>query len=332
MMEVQSKSVKFFGLLHLASNENSVVNASFKSFDEQIKVYVRNACLLSRSLRAAGIEFVLLTNDVRSVQFVAEKLFLDLSIEGITCSTPVPSGIRFYSAHFKLDAYKYIAEQDLWWAALCDLDMVCIQNTPPAALLNCINNQIPLHYDISDQVMPAYGHERVLRDVELVSGDWSDGRWSGGEFVAGPPSFFKKLAKKIDTLLPNYFKAICSLHHVGDEAYTTAAIQMIQRESFCVFDAGSIGIVGRYWSIPVRHQQRSIKYFEKCFLLHLPADKNFLSCYFDNRNWDPEKFIIDYRRYQKLRFAKRLLIAAGSLPRRAVGKLFRMIKARVSHA
>lgn len=302
-------SVRFFGLLHLAPTEVSAINVTTKTFSEQVIIYVNNAKLLAKSLEAVGIEFSLLTNDREAIKKVCGD-FRGLQIEEITFETRVPSGIKFYSAHFKLDAFKYISNMGLQYAALCDLDMVCVQRTIPLALRKAIENQVPLVYEISDQVIPAYGHDVIIRDMELITNEWSDGRWIGGEFVAGPPSFFSLLANEIDGLWGSYLKHLNVTHHVGDEAYLSCAIQKLRRKRYVVQDAGLVGVVGRYWNASVRHQQKPFEYYKKnCFLLHLPADKKFLADYgkLALSAWDVREFIARYEKMKTFLWIKRFM-------------------------
>jgi len=134
-----------------------------------------------------------------------------------------------------------------------------------------------MHYDISDQVIPAYGQDPIVRDLSAIHGLDSEGRWSGGEFISGPPEFFSDLVDAIEDVYGNYVSRISSLHHVGDEAFTSSALEVLRRKCRYVADAGTLGIVGRYWNTPVLHPQKPFESFRRCFLLHLPADKKFLS-------------------------------------------------------
>lgn len=270
-------SIQVFGLLHLADGQSSAMNLSVNGFREQVLVYANNAKTMSKSLALNGISYTVLTNDKSTIQDIASiDNSTSLEMIEIPFSTKVPSGIRFYSAHYKLDAFKYIASLTEGYYALCDLDMVCI-NTIPPCLQNLIKARIPLFYDISDQVISAYGHEVIISDLSSIGEIDSEGRWAGGEFLAGPPEFFANLVKEIEGIYNNYISNISSLHHIGDEAFTSAALERLRRKGFYIADAGTIGIVGRYWNTSVLHPQKPFDYFKSIFLLHLPADKKFLS-------------------------------------------------------
>ena len=103
--------MKIFGLLHLAENEQSAMNISTKNFREQVSVYINNATVLSKSLHLKGVEFALLTNNKLLVEKCAHETSdgFSLDIIEIPFITKVPSGIRFFSAHYKIDAFRYLA-------------------------------------------------------------------------------------------------------------------------------------------------------------------------------------------------------------------------------
>lgn len=269
-------NIHLYGLLHLDEGEWSAVNLKPKDFRGQCALYINNAMVLSNSLRDQDIEFTLLTNrkDLVDEVTISEGLLIK-SIE-IPFLTQVPSGTRFYSAHFKLDAFTYLSSVSDAYVGLCDLDMVCIRELP-TSFYNNIERLTPMFYDISDQVIPTYGHEVIIRDLGAIHNLKSEGRWAGGEFISGTPSFFASLKTEVDNIYSDYIRAMPRLHHVGDEAVVSAALEVLRHRGVYVSDAGTLGIVGRFWNCSSLHPQMPFEYFEKCFLLHLPADKEFLS-------------------------------------------------------
>jgi hypothetical protein len=266
------ENVELFGLLYLTANEKSV-NVNTKSTRDILEVYLYNAVALSNSLRQAGVRFTLLTNNKSALE--KEAPAGSINIKEITFSTVVPSGVNFYSAHFKIDAFNYLAILDTPYVGLCDLDMLCI-NKAPQSFINNVISRVPMCYDITDQVLPAYGCQALITTIKKISDINGDGRWLGGEFISGSPSFFGELVQLINHIYPNYLKNVKDLHHQGDEAITSAAVLMMRNNGKCIVDAGSLGIVGRYWNRPVAHPQKPFDWFQRCFLLHLPADKRFL--------------------------------------------------------
>jgi len=297
--------MQIFGLLHLDKNQRIAMNLTTKNFQEQVSVYVNDAIVLSKTLSSKGIPFTLLTNNRSLVENYA-SIQCDsslLRVIEIPFPTKVPSGVNFYSAHFKLDVFRYFASLKSCYVALCDLDMVCI-NDFPLCLHNIITAGIPLHYDISDQVIPAYGHDVIIRDLTTISGLESEGRWSGGEFISGTPEFFNMLINKIDCIYDNYVSNIPSLHSVSDEPITSSALEILKRQGVYIADAGSIGIIGRYWSVKVLHPQKPLEYFKDCFLLHLPSDKKFLSDLAQQDIKDISLFDVYYARQRRSFFIK----------------------------
>lgn len=267
----------FYGLLYINLDENSAVNLDVRSKSNSIAIYLNNATILSKTLAEKKIQFILLTNNKKYLESISSTS-INIAITEIIFTTHVPSGLKFYSAHFKLDAFKYIANLKISYAVLCDLDVVCI-NSIPKSFINLALNKTSLVYDITDQVIPAYGENSIINDTEKLTKKTGEGRWYGGEFISGDPEFFLKLSDKITSLYQDYLDSTPSIHHVGDEAYSTAAISLLKLEGEKIEDAGTLGIIGRYWSVNTLHHQKPFEYFESCFLLHLPADKLFLSNY-----------------------------------------------------
>ena len=91
---------------------------------------------------------------------------------------------------------------------------------------------------------------------------------------------------------------------MGDEAYTSAALERLSRKGWYIADAGTIGIVGRYWNANVLHPQKSFDYFKNLFLLHLPADKRFLSKLAELEINSLAEIKIRYQKYRKSFFSK----------------------------
>ncbi|HIF9190438.1 TPA: hypothetical protein ACX6PH_003445 [Photobacterium damselae] len=290
--------MRFFSLLHLAENEKTAMNCKVKEFDEQILIYLNNAINLSKSLKSRGYNFTLLTNNSELLEnIISHNNKEKIEIIEIDFISNIPKGISFYSAHYKLDAMRYISTLDDTYCFFCDLDMVCI-NDLPESVINIIDANIPMYYDISDQVIPAYGEKTIIKDISKVNKLHSEGRWSGGEFLSGPPCFFKELCTKCDEIFTNYTNNIDRLHHVGDEAFVSSALEILRRNGIYISDAGTLNIIGRFWSTNVLHIQKNFSFYENHFLLHLPADKKFLSEYsdFDHKK-NSNDFIFRYKKY-----------------------------------
>ena len=268
--------LRLYGLLHLAESESTATNVRVHSFDDQIRVYALNALGLARSLQAQGVDFTLLTNDRARVQSGLVGDPDELVVEEIPFAVEIPSGIGFYSTHFKFDVYSHLARLTHGYVGYCDLDALCLREVPPA-LAQMIRSRTPVCYDITDQMAPACGADALAADLALLTGGRSTGRWTGGEFIAGPPTFFASLVRAADEVWPVYREVYPSLRHVSDETVVSPAIEILRSEGVAIADAGALHIVGRFWNLPVRHRQPPLSEFENDFLLHLPADKRYLA-------------------------------------------------------
>jgi len=285
-----------FGLLYVDRKEQSAVNSRERNFERQIKAYLMNALGLAKSLSIHGLAFELITNDRALLESLLpnETEGFELVIKELNFKMKVPSGTRFYSAHYKLEVFEYIGHLSAGYYAFCDLDMVCLRPLPNS-FENLIKRNIPVCYDISDLVLPAYGAEVIANDLSKLTNLESEGRWTGGEFLAGSPGFFKLLVETCYSVLPAYYDNIKTLHHVGDEAITSAALEIIRGSGMYVADGGQLSIVARYWNALVRHPQKSFNYYADAFLLHLPSDKQFLARFAVRDPIDYEGFCGKYR-------------------------------------
>jgi hypothetical protein len=269
--------ISFYGFLHLQSGEFSAVNASVRSLEHKTRTYVNNAILLSRSLRANGFQFELLVNDAPLIQRIVPNVEQHLTLRQIDFVTPVPSGVRFYSGHFKIDAFRYLSTLNKdSYAALIDLDMVCVNPAPPE-LFAAAANKTPLIYDITDQVVPSAGEAMLKDQLEEILDRSVDLWWSGGEFVAGSPEFFADLSETCDQLFQRYLDVSVGRYRVGNEPYQNAALHHMSERQWELTDAGAAGIVTRYWNMPVKHRQPPFKKVRNAFLMHLPVDKHVLA-------------------------------------------------------
>lgn len=288
-----------FGVIHVAEGEWQSPNLRAPAFQQGIAVYAMNAVALSRSLKARGVRFSLLTNDCAAIRNTLERhgALKDLELVEAEFSLPVPSGLAFYSAHFKLDAYQYLAGVPAsGLVGLVDVDMVAVGQVP-AVLADLERRGYGMYYDISDQVIPAYGREAILNDMRSVDPEVVEGRWCGGEFLCGPPTLFRDLFAEVQDLFPAYARVASQLRSVGDEIVSSIALERLRRRGTLLGDAGTLGLIGRYWSALPLHPQKPFEYFEKCFLLHLPADKHFLARLNSVECAEEHAFLTRYKRY-----------------------------------
>lgn len=146
----------------------------------------------------------------------------------------------------------------------------------PPNLINCIKNNIPTYYEITDQVYPAHGRDRIISDKNILSNNDSTGLWAGGEFIGGNNIFFQKLYDEVLPLKTHYFKLYKHLFHNVDEMLVSVALEKLS-QNMLIVNAGSFGAIGRYWSSRTKHTQKPWSHYTDHFILHLPADKSFLA-------------------------------------------------------
>lgn len=211
--------------------------------------------------------------------------------------------ISFRAAHRKLELFRAFAEGGFGaWPALIDIDTLLLRPWPippaPGELLV---------YDISDDLAPD-GDPRFVADIAAVLGrPVENPRWWGGEFIAGDPPAFARLADAVDALWPSYLAVVDQLDHVGDEAVTSAALTLLREAGAPLRDIGGAG-VRRWWSArTIVRPRATLREASKAALLHLPADKPFLARYADPAT-PFARFVPAYRRHVAARLPARHLL------------------------
>lgn len=271
------KNFRFYTLLYIdTEREAGSVNGIKGDFEKQIRTYIRCCEVLAKSLAFfTSCELTVLTNQKDYI----ERNSVGLSVVEIPFSLIIPRDVEFYSAHYKIDVIDYFKSRDDKgeYAILIDNDVLCL-NPIPQNLWNCIENKIPVYYNVTNQRYPAYGRERLIRDKEiLMPGESSLGIWAGGEFIGGDRSFYEQLSDEIKLRQEAYFEKYKSFHHQGDEVLVSVAIEVLLRKGVYVCDVSSFDGISRYWSQPTLHVQNHWKAFTSNFLIHLPADKVYIS-------------------------------------------------------
>ncbi len=163
--------MNFYGLLHISDEGRHSPNLKARSSPAAISSYVANAVTLANSLRAVGCDFTVVTNDeARLTEINGAGLGANVAVTEISFGTRVPKDILFYSAHHKVDVYRWFstfAADD--YPVLIDFDMVALR-PPSTAFIACVSSGIPLVYDISDQVFPVFGEDTIAADLERLLG------------------------------------------------------------------------------------------------------------------------------------------------------------------
>ncbi len=276
-MRLLHRPLTFYGLLHVALDELGPVNARNRQASESLRMYLRNALLLARSLRMQHLPFVLLTNQPDTLEACAREEGYAATIQAIPFPELVPKGTLFYSAHHKINVFRWLGTRapDAY-SILVDIDVICAKSLP-AAFIEGINAGIPAVYEIGAQVHPAFGRDVVIRDLTRLTGKPSTGLWYGGEFIGGTAAFFGSLSDRIAEILPRYLGQISGMHHVGDEILTSAALELLIDDGLSCMDGGTRHAITRFWNRTTLHAQAPVSRLDAYSLLHLPADKELLA-------------------------------------------------------
>lgn len=296
-----SEGTKLYGLLHVAPYR---AHANLRSAAaDPIDVYLQCASLCAASVAAAGGSFALITNDAERLEKRRQALglggpeFVEQQFHW-----PVPPGIAFYSAHFKLEVIEAFAAGafgDL--VGLIDIDTVLVR----PLRLGALPDGALAVYDITETERAAFGRELVCDDLAAVAGcRLEDARWYGGEFIVGAPAAFAAIAQEVRACWPNYVAAIGSLNHVGDEMVVSPAIDRARQKGLSTINVDRPGGVTRWWTARTESPIRPFREIEDRSLLHLPSDKEFLASYC-RADFDGARFVADYRRYARRRLRAR---------------------------
>jgi hypothetical protein len=257
------------------SNHSSINNKNKK-----IESYFRQLDVLAKTLRyQMDIELIIFSNDITKI-----KKWFDLTgracptLVTIVASYAVPAKTLFFGAHYKLEALA--AGRSLLHSKddrfiLVDSDVLAIRAFNPAQL-SVIDNSDLIIYDISDQVFPVYGADKIKLDLETVAGvSFENPIWYGGEFICGSSIGLDRLLLEAHKLLPSYFEKIKQLHHVGDEMFVSAALNKIcmQPNGLVIFEQVKLKLISRHWS---RFVFPSIDWHMQHSLLHCPGSKPLL--------------------------------------------------------
>jgi hypothetical protein len=302
--------VNYHGVMHFSTTVGNAINLRLSEMDAAFSIYIRNAITLACTLRRHGNDLTLHTNDIdMCTRLVASFSVFPIQIELLKSHYNPPSNIAFYSAHQKLNLYRTLASRTDGAHCVVDLDMVMLQPLPQW-LVEVWRNGRGVVYDITAQVVPSVGHERIQSDLEKIIGRRCEGRWFGGEFIAGTADFWRILCSRIEQVWPQYEIQYKELSHQGDEVLSSAALQTLAWDEVIAVDVGGCDLIKRHWSVYTDHEQVGVTEARRNLcLLHLPADKQFLaSCaakdFADGNKWFWRRYRIEYTRRKALSFGK----------------------------
>ncbi|MBN3752328.1 response regulator receiver protein [Paraburkholderia sp. Tr-20389] len=241
--------------------------------------YVAQAVTLNRSMLAAGLpQLTVVTNAIDAFNAHLSHLAPgpQPSVTLLRSTTELPKGTTFYASHFKLDLLEQVAPtlpQDRL-LLLLDTDIIAQCGIDADLLRRCAMSGVGA-FDISDQEFFAYGADRVAADLESVAGrSLRNPRWYGGEFLLASRGFIDQLVPVARECFERYQALVRELHHQGDEAFVSAAMNILSDEGHEIIDVGPYRAIGRHWS---GNTHRDLRWFRNCAFVHLPDCKTMLA-------------------------------------------------------
>ncbi len=241
--------------------------------------YVAQAVTLNHSLLAAGLpRLTVATNAIDSVDNYLSMLdpAIRPAVFALRPSIDLAKETPFYGAHFKLDLLEQMAPtlSDNRLLLLLDTDVIAQHSIDPDLLRRCYASGVGA-FDISDQEFSAYGSRRVIDDLERVAGlPLRNPRWFGGECLLVSRDFIGQLVPVARACFGRYREMMSDLNHQGDEAFISAALNILSERGQTIIDIGAYRTVGRHWS---GSTHRDLRWFKGCALLHLPGCKALLA-------------------------------------------------------
>ena len=301
---------RFYTLLYVDNSEKKRMSltglskAKELTFKERINIFLRCAALLNKSLIWNQVgELNILTNDSEFVKNSLKEIGCHVNVEEIGFSLCVPRDINFYSAHYKIDVFKYLGEKsDDEMSFLIDNDVVCTGPLP-----NVIKDIETADYSEKKRPllvysMPRYHGDRMVNDKKKVDASQIHGFWAGGEFIAGTATAFAELYKEVMKIQDGYWKCYQTLFHQGDEMLVSVALENMIYKCICpVVDAYGLGLVKRYWSV----LEKDPYYKEDFWLAHLPYDKGMISSLNLDKINSNQDFMNAYKSYWHLLSVKK---------------------------
>ena len=276
-----SDKVCFFGLLHIKKDENINLNFKSKNDDHKILVYLKNAIVLNQQLKNYGYDFTLLTNEKIYLDKLQKKLNYKLKLKQLSFRTHVPKKTHFYACHFRVDVFRYLSSLKRIYSILIDLDVLILKD--PKKLYQYKKDKINLINNITKNVIPAYGKEKILKNLKILNHKIKKVEWYGGDFFSGSSHFYKILHQKTKFYQKKFVKNIGLLSDQTDELFMSAAINEIKYNNLSkIKHVKDTGIFTRYWNTNVKHAQKKALYYQSFNILHIPADKVFLSKCYEN--------------------------------------------------
>jgi len=291
---------------------------------DPINTYIRCAAVLAKSAIVAGYSVVITTNRQKAVLQEFEKLGVPsaVKIQEKEFVSNLPPNAQHRSAHHKIELIKELGRISDGLSAIVDLDAVFLRPfkpnfSPPEDGLAV--------YDITSDMDCESGGQFSQDIIKVIRRYIQKPKWFGGEVLIGNKNAFNNLTQYIDQIESNYWTERSRLYHSGDETIVSSAINLQVIDGKCAVDLGRLGEVQRWWTSRRPYMQPSLDQASSCALLHLPADKSFISS-IAHLSFQTDDFLLRYRNYAR---RKLLIRTFSNTIRRLVSGKTQMTVARL---
>ena len=301
------KNIRFYTLLYIDLDEKRTLSMKQHSGKERISLFLKNAAVLDKSLitlNPALPHLTILTNNQALIHEIEKEIGYNFTTKEIEFTLDVPKGIPFYSAHFKIDCFRYFSSlPEDEYSVLVDNDIVVLEPLPQ------------FFYDIAEQNIPMLYHlrlkdtARMMKDCRKIDASLNVIQWTGGEYWGGCRDFFAELYQICYEISGKYFSSIRNgFYHIGDEALTSIAVRRMQDNGLVYYNIHNFNLLYRFWGHHEANTLRSVN----TVLAHLPADKAWVAKQKFHIAFDKDKFLAKYERHRRcyrfLNMVKRLVL------------------------
>lgn len=285
-------NIRFYTLLYVDLDEQRLLGGITRKGTDRISLFLRNAAMLDKSLRANNKwckPLTILTNNQELIKNIAEDIGYEFSIKSIDFNLSVPKGIKFYSAHYKIDTFNYFSSRpDDEYSILLDNDIVAIRPFS-REFMEITEAGIPMCYHLS-----IGDTNRMMDDCRKIIPNIPVLQWTGGELWGGTNKFYASLYNESLKIAKSYFSQIDSgLFHIGDEMITSLAFGNMSKNGLYYVDSKNLNILYRYWGM---HEKESLLKYNP-ILAHFPADKIWIASLSLNDEFISKNFLKHYNRH-----------------------------------
>lgn len=263
-----------YALVYITSPDEGSPN--LRQQKHAVRVYSRCAALLQKSAERNGHSVTIVTNDAAVINRETAAAGCGLLKVMEHKFEELPRWKRqFRGAYRKLEVLRLLSEGQCGeYVGLLDVDMVFL-GAPDFARHLAPDNL--LIYDITSQMEPESGG-RCYGDLALMAPSLEiKPRWYGGELIVAHHRTLASVLADLDDLKARFVANVDRLYHSGDETVTTAAINLAAQQGLKVTDAGSMGLISRWWIYRRPFRQPALAALGTTALVHLPGDKEFLA-------------------------------------------------------